>query len=273
MSAAGITGRREIAQAAVSRRGSERGFFAASALLLAAGAAATLARCAALPAIGAMPLCGGGTMAMEFLPMPGQSWPGEAASFLCMWVAMMAPMMLPSLVPMLRRYRRALGGSDEVRRAGLTALAGAGYFLTWTLLGLAVFPLGAALASAEMRLPAHAVPIAVLLIAGALQFSAWKARHLAGCRAAPERGHRAPAESGAAWRHGLRLGLHCICSCAGLTAILLVVGIMDLRAMAAATAAIAAERLAPAEARVAHAIGAVLVGGGLLLIARAAGLG
>ena len=56
-------------------------------------------------------------------------------------------------------------------------------------------------------------------------------------------------------------------------ALLLAVGIMDLRAMAAVTAAITAERIATAGERVARAIGVVVVGAGLFLIARAAGLG
>jgi predicted metal-binding membrane protein len=55
--------------------------------------------------------------------------------------------------------------------------------------------------------------------------------------------------------------------------ILLVIGVMDLRAMAIVTAAITAERLVPAGERVARAIGAVTVGAGLILAARAAGLG
>jgi hypothetical protein len=113
----------------------------------------------------------------------------------------------------------------------------------------------------------------VVLIAGALQFTAWKARHLACCREAPGRGRTLPADAGTAWRHGLRLGLHCSYCCAGLTANLLVIGVMDLRAMAVVTAAITVERLAPAGQRVARAIGAVVVGAGLFLIARAAGLG
>jgi uncharacterized protein (DUF433 family) len=50
-------------------------------------------------------------------------------------------------------------------------------------------------------------------------------------------------------------------------------GVMDLRAMAVVAAAITVERLAPAGERVAHAIGAVVVGAGLFLIARATGLG
>ena len=81
------------------------------------------------------------------------------------------------------------------------------------------------------------------------------------------------ADAGTAWRHGLRLGLHCGHCCANLMAILLVIGVMDLSAMAVVTAAITVERLAPAGERVARATGAVAVGAGLFLIARAAGLG
>jgi len=54
--------------------------------------------------------------------------------------------------------------------------------------------------------------------------------------------------------------------------ILLVIGIMDLRAMAVVTAAITIERLAPGGERVARAIGAVCAGAGVVLLARAAGL-
>ena len=56
-------------------------------------------------------------------------------------------------------------------------------------------------------------------------------------------------------------------------AILLVIGVMDLRTMAVVAAAITVERVAPAGARVARAIGAVVVGAGFFLVARTAGLG
>jgi len=129
-----------------------------------------------------------------------------------------------------------------------------------------------------MQLPAlaRAVPIAVgvvVLLAGALQFTAWKARHLACCRAAPGPGRTLPADAGTAWRHGLRLGLHCSYCCAGLMVVLLVIGVMDVSAMAVVAAAITVERLAPAGERVARATGAVVIGAGFLLIGRAAGLG
>ena len=97
------------------------------------------------------------------------------------------------LGPMLWRYRQAVGRTGETRLGRLTALVGVGYFFVWTVFGMAAFPLGVALAAVEMQLPAlaRAVPIAVgvvVLIAGALQFTAWKARHLACCREAPGRG-------------------------------------------------------------------------------------
>jgi predicted metal-binding membrane protein len=257
---------------------SQRAFFCVSALLFAATAALTIVWCASMSAMGAMPMPGGWTMSMAWMRMPGQTWPGAAASFLGMWVVMMVAMMLPSLVPVLWRYRQDVARTGETRLARLTALVGVGYFVVWTVFGMAAFPLGVALATIEMQQPvlARAVPIAVgvvVLLAGSLQFTAWKARQLACCRDAHALGRKLPVDAGTAWRHGLRLGLHCIHCCVGLTAILLVIGVMDLRGMAVVTAAITVERLAPAGERIARGIGAVVVGAGLFLIARAAGLG
>jgi len=249
-----------------------------SALLFAASAAATIAWCASMSATGGMPMPGGWTMSMAWMRMPGQTWPGAAASFLGMWVVMMVAMMLPSLVPMLSRYRKAVGRPGETRLGRLTALVGAGYFFVWTVFGIAAFPLGVGLAAIEMQhlALARAVPIAVgvvVLLAGALQHTAWKARHLACCREAPGRGCTLASDAATAWRHGLRLGLHCSYCCVGLIAALLCIGVMDLRAMAVVSAAITVERLAPAGERVARAVGAVIVVAGLLVIARAANVG
>jgi predicted metal-binding membrane protein len=268
----------DVIDATRARMGSERAFFGVSALLFAASAALTIVWCASMSAMGEMPMPGGWTMSMAWMRMPGQTWPGAAASFLRMWIVMMVAMMLPSLVPMLWRYRRAVGGTGETRLGRLTVLVGVGYFFVWTVFGMAAFAVGIVLAAAEMQQPAlaRAVPIAVgvvVLIVGALQFTAWKAYHLACCREAPGRGRTLAADAGTAWRYGLRLGLHCSYCCAGLTAILLVVGVMDMRTMALVAAAITVERLAPAGQRVAQAIGAVVAGAGLLLIARATGLG
>lgn len=220
---------------------------------------------------------GGWTMSMAWMRMPGQSWSGAAVSFLVMWIVMTAAMMLPSLIPMLERYRAAVTGGGAAHPGSLTARVGVGYFMVWTFVGLATFPIGAALASLTMRSPAIAgtVPLAtglVVLIGGALQFSAWKARHLACCRQASDGSLVLSRDAGTAWRYGVRLGAHCVCSCASLTMILLVIGVMDLRAMAAVTAAITIERLAPSGDRVARAIGAAVAGLASVILAQAAGL-
>src|SRR5688572_7986302 len=113
----------------------ERAFFGVSALLFAVSAAVTIVWCVSMSAMGEMPMPGGWTMSMAWMPMPGQTWPGAAASFLGMWVVMMVAMMLPSLVPMLWRYRQAVGRTGQAvgktggsRLGRLTALVGVSYF-------------------------------------------------------------------------------------------------------------------------------------------------
>src|SRR4030081_1600925 len=181
------------------QRGYQQAFLGVSALLFAASAAVTIVWCASMSAMGEMPMPGGWTMSMVWMRMPGQTWAGAAATFLGMWVVMMVAMMLPSLIPMLWRYRQAVGRQGETRLGRLTALVGVGYFFVWTVFGMAVFPLGVALAAVEMQQPAlaRAVPIAtgaVVLIVGTLQFTAWKARHLACCREAPACGGTLPGD-------------------------------------------------------------------------------
>jgi predicted metal-binding membrane protein len=96
-----VTAGLEISRRMVSDRSSEAAFAGASALLFAGSATLTIAWCTSMSAMGGMPMPGGWTMSMAWMRMPGQTWPGAAASFLGMWVVMMVAMMLPSLVPML----------------------------------------------------------------------------------------------------------------------------------------------------------------------------
>ena len=252
----------------------ERAFLSACAVLFVAGAWGTIVWCGSMS--GGMPMQGGWTMSMAWMRMPGQSWPGAFAMFMGMWVVMMVPMMLPSLVSMLSNYRRSVRGEGEIPLGRLTALAGAGYFLVWALFGAAAYPLGVALAAAEMRSPtlAKAVPLAtgaVLLFAGGLQLTPWKVRQLVCCRETPSCGESLPPRAGSAWRHGLGLGVHCGLCCLGFMLILLASGVMDLGVMAGVAAAITAERLAPRPERIARALGAIAIAGGALAVARALG--
>ena len=221
---------------------------------------------------------GGWTMSMTWMRMPGQTWPGAAASF-------------------ARHVDRDDGGDDaavassrccgatarpspdrRTRLGRLTALVGAGYFSVWTLVGLATFPLGVALAAGRDAAPGAGARRpdrgrAGRPDRGRLQFTAWKARHLACCRDSAGRRRSVPATPARPGDTACVSACTAAYCCAGLMAILLVVGVMDVRAMAVVTAAITLERLAPAGERVARAIGAVVVGAGLVLIGARSGRG
>lgn len=250
-------------------------FLSVSALLFTVSTVVTIVWCLSMSAMSGMPMPGGWTMSMVWMRMPGQTWPDVAGLFLLMWVVMMVAMMMPSLVPMLWRYRQAVGRISKRRREWLTLLVGVGYLFVWTVFGMVAFLLGVALAAIEIMFPALArvVPVAVgmvVLIAGTLQFTGWKAYHLACCREMPGSGITLSADASTAWRHGLRLGLHCSQCCFNLIMILLVIGVMDLRVMAVVAVAITIERLAPAGERIARATGAVAFVAGLFLVVRAA---
>lgn len=257
------------------RRAADRAFLGVTALLFIVSTAVTVVWCRSM-SMGGMSMPGGRTMSMVWMRMPGQTWTGAVAAFLSMWIVMMVAMMLPSLAPTLWRYRQAIDSTGNDRVGLLTGLVGAGYFCVWTILGVAAFPVGVGLAAVEMQQPAlaSAVPMVagiIVTIAGALQFTAWKARALACCRGeGREHSHVLANNADTAWHYGLRVGRQCARCCGGLMTILLIVGVMDVRAMATVTAAITVERLAPAGERVARIIGAIVVGAGLLLIARAA---
>ena len=133
---------------------------------------------------------------------------------------------------MLWRYRQVVDTTSHARLDALTAIVAAGYVIVWTAIGMVLFPLGMSLAAIAMREPAvaRAVPLAAgvaILVAGALQFTAWKSRHLACCREMPGTGSGLSGSASTALRLGVRLGLHCACSCGNLMAILIVVGLMD----------------------------------------------
>ena len=249
---------------------SRRRFFAIVGLVFIASVLTTYALHASMSSMHGIPMPGGAMLPTSFTPMCGRSWLRAAASFVGMWIAMMTAMMLPSFAPLLWRHRIMLERAG-VRRVTLhSVLMAAGYVGVWTLIGVAVCALGAGFSEIAMRMPAIArcVPFAggtVVLLAGVLQFSKWHAHLQACCRdVAPAR-----ASAFGAWLDGVRRGFHCVGCCAGLTATLLVFGMMDLRAMAFVTLAISIERLAPFGEAVARVIGAALlvIGSAMILFA------
>jgi predicted metal-binding membrane protein len=186
-------------------RASWHAFTAVSASIFAVGAALTAFWCASMQPPAMMSMPGGWTMSMAWMRMPGQTWPGAAASFLGMWTSMMVAMMLPALAPPLWAYQRAIAGSVGTGIGGRTTFAGTGYFVVWIAFGMTVYPVGAGFAAIEMRQPslAKAVPAATgvaVIVAGLLQFTAWKMRQLACCREMSERGRSWAPDVFAAWR-------------------------------------------------------------------------
>jgi predicted metal-binding membrane protein len=153
-----------------------------------------------------------------------------------MWTAMMVLMMLPSLVPRVRRL--------PLHAAIVAALA---YFLVWTAFGVAIYP-------PTMWVPVARYAGAAFVVAGVVQLTPWKVRWLDRCRAGV-----CAADTRGAWRDGLRMGVDCALCCTGYMLVLLVTGMMNWAAMILVTAAITAERLAPRPAVLARAFGVVLI--------------
>ena len=194
-------------------------------------------------------------------------------AYVGMWMLMMVPMMLPSLVPVLVRYRRSVRGAGEMNAYGLTALVMAGYFAVWAVLGVAAWAAGAGVMAAEMRWgwAAEWQPVAVgmvLLVAGGVQFSSWKARQLARWREGSAQSYPPGLSAVGAWWHGLSLGVRCVLGCGSLMLALLAIGMMNVVAMVVVTVAITAERLMPVRLQVARVTGVVIVVVGVLTIAR-----
>jgi predicted metal-binding membrane protein len=227
---------------------------------------------------GGMVRPGGWTMSMTWMRMPGQTWTGAAVAFLAMWTVMMLAMMLPSFVPMLLPYRRSLRVANDSHLGTQTAICGAAYFFVWSAFGAVAFMLGVIIATAEMQWSALArsVPFLsgfVLLLAGCIQLSPWKARQLAQCRLAPICAGTPPSHALSAWRQGVRFGVRCALCCTGFMLVLLVVGGMNLTAMAILAAAITIERMAPRPTIVARAAGVVILLMGAVAIIRASRAG
>jgi predicted metal-binding membrane protein len=246
----------------------DRAFVATCTCAFVVFAAATIAWCGSMD--GGMAMPGGWTMSMAWMRMPGQTWADAAATFMGMWIVMMVAMMLPSLVPMLVRWRRGPTAPDEALGA-CTLVAVAGYFLVWTLVGAGAYPVGVAIGAATMRWDAvaRAVPLATgvaLVLAGWFQQTAWKRAQLAACL--HDSACAAPPARQSAWRDGVRMGIACARCCAGWMAVLLVTGVLDVGAMTAVAAGITAERWS-ARADVARATGLLVTALGIVAIVRA----
>jgi predicted metal-binding membrane protein len=180
------------------------------------------------------------------------------------WQVMIAAMMLPSSLPLIRLYARASERAPQ-RGRSMAAFIG-GYALVWSAFGLAAFGADAALhavVNASPWLEQHDWWIggAVLALAGAFQFTSLKDACLDKCRHPGqflmryyERG------PGGGFRLGARHGAFCVGCCWALMLVMFAAGVASLIWMALLTAVMIHEKTRPLGARALPVSGAALLG-------------
>ena len=218
---------------------------------------------------GGMPMPGNWTMSMMWMSMGGET--RAAAMFIVMWLAMMIAMMLPSSLPMLVLYRRVAAFRGEENLGLATFALGGGYFLVWTLFGVAAYLIGLMLTQGAMHSAAfsRALPFAgglALCVAGIYQLSPWKSACLRHCRDPLtlishhlRRGHVG------ALRVGIYHGAFCAACCWALMLVQLVLGVMNLIVMVTIAVVIAVEKLLPQGEWLARAVGLATILAGIIM--------
>lgn len=214
--------------------------------------------------------------AMDMPTMPaGDASAASLVSLFAMWVAMMVGMMLPAVLPTVLLYmtmarQRALQGRAPL---SVPAFVG-GYLAVWIGFSALAALLQTRLSVALLELPAPSYPVrlaagAVLLLAGAYQWSALKASCLSHCRSPV--GHFT-----AHWREGtmgaLRMGLHhgtlCLACCWLLMGLLFVGGVMNPLWVGGLALVVLLEKVLPRGDLVGRIVGAGFAVWGLMLIVR-----
>ena len=170
--------------------------------------------------------------------MGGATPLGPFASFVAMWVPMMAAMMLPGAVPAVLRRAHAGG-----RVLDLLLFVGS-YLAVWTLVGVAVY----ALHRPHGSFAAGAITIA----AGLYELTPLKQRFRRRCR-----------EN---LRSGIEFGLNCAGSSIGLMAMQVALGVMSVAWMSVIAVLVLAQKLLPARAAIDVPLALAIVGLGVLVI-------
>ena len=184
--------------------------------------------------------------------------------FLVAWQAMIAAMMLPSSLPLIRLFEAASRSQERVRRVRGAFLAG--YAAVWTGFGAFAF-LGDIGVHRTVDAVAwlHARPWLIggstLALAGAFQFSDLKEKCLSKCRhPAPYLlGHYRRGAGGAFWL-GFGHGVFCLGCCWALMLVMFAAGVAVLWWMAALTAVMVYEKTGRYGHRVTPLVGIALLG-------------
>ena len=170
--------------------------------------------------------------------MAGMSGLGSFASFVALWVWMMAAMMLPAAVPAVVRQVRAGGGIYSV------PLFVGSYLTIWAVFGMAVYAL--------YRPHGYLIAGAVAIAAGVYELTPLKQRCRRCCRAGV--------------RSGFQFGLYCVGSSIGLMLLLVALNVMSLVWMCVIAVLVLAQKLLPAKAAVDVPLALAMVLLGILIV-------
>jgi predicted metal-binding membrane protein len=181
------------------------------------------------------------------------------AGFLPVWTGMMAAMMLPSTLPLLR-----LDHATTRSWPRLVALAG-GYLSVWIAFGCVVLAADALAGDRLLGMHGRRLTAALLAVAALYQLLPVKRRCLTRCRAPLGRlllGWRDGI--GGAARMGVTNGLWCAGCCAGLMVALLALGVMSWVWMTLVGATILFEKVTPIGAALTLPVSAALAAGAVV---------
>jgi predicted metal-binding membrane protein len=190
------------------------------------------------------------------------------------WQVMIAAMMLPSSLPLVRLFGAASARAPHRSRA-MAAFLG-GYALVWSAFGALAFMMDAALHEAVDASPwlhdhEWAIGGSVLALAGAFQFTSLKDACLDKCRHPAqflmryyERG------VGGGFRLGARHGAFCVGCCWALMLVMFAAGVASLIWMALLTAIMIHEKTRPTGARAVPVTGVALLAMASIVLAYSA---
>jgi predicted metal-binding membrane protein len=203
--------------------------------------------------------------------LPAAVWAVPVVLYIGGWLLMIAAMMLPTVLPLLRRFERLV--ASRPNRGRLLALLIAGYLLAWLGFGVAAHLLDAGLREAALRsdwllFNGWAVGSAILAGAGLFQFTRLKYHCLTRCRtplsfiARHWRG-RTPLRN--ALLLGLDHGVFCVGCCWAIMLLMFVVGTASLGWMLLLGAVMALEKNTPWGGRLSQPLGGILLAAAGLL--------
>jgi predicted metal-binding membrane protein len=177
-----------------------------------------------------------------------------------MWAVMMTGMMLPPAAPLIL----LAGGTGQVRD-GQTLLLALGYLAVWALFSVGATALQWGLGrllivTPMMEVSSRRAGAVFLAIAGLYQWTPWKRACLATCQSPLAFLMRRWRSGGwGAFRMGVEHGTYCVGCCWALMLLLFAGGVMNLAVIAALTAFVAFEKLAPVGVQSTRTSGALLV--------------